>query len=196
MPDGGVDELVARWRNGDQQAAAELFHRYAARLIALARSHLSEKLNQRVDPEDVLQSAYRSFFAGVRNGRYDIERGNDIWQLLVSITLHKLRDQVKHHQAAKRSVAAEQPWAAADLLGPQLAAGDPSPVEAIALADQVEHLMRQLEPVQRRILELRLQGHNLEDIAAQTERGVSTVRRVLEMVKERLHAWRSTDADH
>jgi hypothetical protein len=32
--------LVARWRDGDQQAAAVLFQRYADRLIGLARSRL------------------------------------------------------------------------------------------------------------------------------------------------------------
>ena len=38
------DSLLARCRNGDQQAAAELFRRYADRLIALARSRLSARL--------------------------------------------------------------------------------------------------------------------------------------------------------
>ena len=69
-----VDEtsvrLVARWQAGDQQAAAEMFHRYAERLTALARSRLATKLASRVDPDDVVQSAYRSFFADLR-GRGD-----------------------------------------------------------------------------------------------------------------------------
>src|SRR5262249_45888213 len=63
-----------------QPAASELFQRYAGRLIALARSRLSTKVSKRVDPEDVVQSAYRSFFAGARDGCYDLERGGDVWQ--------------------------------------------------------------------------------------------------------------------
>jgi len=198
MADEAAGELMARWRAGDQQAAAELFRRYADRLIALARSRLSEKLSQRVDPEDVLQSAYRSFFAGVRNGRYSLDRGGDLWQLLVSITLHKLRDQVKHHQAAKRTIEAEQAFGSEDSLcgiQPRLLASDPGPAEAVALTDQVESLMSKLNPSQRRILEMRLQGYNLEEIAAETQRGVSTVRRVLEGIKEQLECWYSSSAD-
>lgn len=81
------NHLVARWQQGDQTAAAELFQRYASRLIALARSQLSVKLAQRVDPEDVVQSVYRSFFVDARNGRYDFQHGGDLWRLLVTMTL-------------------------------------------------------------------------------------------------------------
>src|SRR5262249_61199873 len=77
--------LVARWREGDQQAAAELFRRYADRLVALAKSRLSQKMARRVDPEDVVQSVYRSFFAETKEGRYEFERGGDLWHLLVTI---------------------------------------------------------------------------------------------------------------
>src|SRR5262245_47150683 len=107
MADSQLSDLVARWRAGDEAAAAELFERYADRLIALARSRLSAKVAGRVDPEDVVQSAYRSFFAGVRNGRYDLERGGDVWRLLLAITLHKLYRQVQQHQRQKRSLDRE-----------------------------------------------------------------------------------------
>src|SRR5262245_58097585 len=62
MQDESSVHLVSRWRAGDQQAAAELFRRYASRLIALAQSRLSASMASRVDPEDVVQSVYRSFF--------------------------------------------------------------------------------------------------------------------------------------
>jgi RNA polymerase sigma-70 factor (ECF subfamily) len=181
--------LMMRWQAGDQQAASELFARYADRLIALARGRLSAQLARRVDPEDVVQSAYRSFFAGAREGQYDLQRGGDMWRLLVAITLHKLQDQVKHHTAGKRSIRAEQNFGSEDsLLGiqPHLLAQAPDPVAAVALVDEVEQLMRRLEPLQRRMLELRLQGHNLYEIAEQTQRSLSTVCRVLDRVKEQI----------
>jgi RNA polymerase sigma-70 factor (ECF subfamily) len=180
--------LVARWRRGDQQAATELFQRYAGRLVALARSHLSAKLKQRVDPEDVVQSVYRSFFADTQQGRYDFERGGDLWQLLVVITLHKLNDQVKRNASAKRAIHREQHFGTEDsLLGlqPQLA-HDPSPVEALALADQLELVMRRLEPLERRVLEMRLQGYNLEEIASAIRCSERTVRYAIEEIKRRL----------
>src|SRR5262249_27654834 len=101
-------KLVARWQAGDQQAAAELFHRYAVRLIALASSRLSSRLATRVDPEDLVQSAYRSFFSGAREGQYELQQSGDLWRLLLVITLRKLHDQVRRHTRAKRDVDAQQ----------------------------------------------------------------------------------------
>ncbi len=192
MDDGGKD-LLTRWQAGDQQAAEELFRRYADRLIALARGRLSVKLAGRVDPEDVVQSAYRSFFADARAARYNVERGGDLWRLLVSITLHKLQDQVDRHTAEKRSIDAERRFGSEDsLIGirPQMLSRDPSPIEAAILSDEVEQVMRRLQPVERRMLELRLQGYNLEEIAQAMDCSERTAIRVLKRVKQQLEATR------
>jgi RNA polymerase sigma factor (sigma-70 family) len=191
MPDESA-ELLERWRGGDQDAASALFHRYAERLIALTRSRLSHKLARRFDPEDIVQSAYRSFFAGARDGRYDANRSGDIWRLLVSITIHKMQHQVERHTAGKRAVDRERSFGGSGTHGgipPEALADEPSPSAAVVLADELEHVMRGLEPRCRRILELRLQGHTLDEIAADTKRSQRTVRRTLEEIKLELEAY-------
>src|SRR5712691_10804088 len=141
-------DLVMRWRDGDQRAAADLFERYAERLIALASSRLSARLARHVDPEDVVQSAYRSFFVGARDGRYVLGRSGDLWRLLVAITLHKLQHKVERHTAGKRAVTREHSFADNSRSGLQTPALDrePTPADAAALADTLEHLLRGLEP--------------------------------------------------
>jgi RNA polymerase sigma factor (sigma-70 family) len=178
-------ELMAQWRLGSQEAAAQLFQRYASQLVSLARSRLSAKLKRRLDPEDIVLSAYRSFFAGARQGQFEIERGGDLWRLLVTMTLRKLYRQVKHNHRHKRSVARERQ---SEPAAPetQLLNREPSPIEAVALADELEQLMAGLQPLQRRMLELRLQGYNLLEIAAATQRTERTVRRALDAIKESL----------
>jgi RNA polymerase sigma-70 factor (ECF subfamily) len=187
-------DLLARWRNGDQRAAEELFHCYADRLIALARSRLSARLAQRIDPEDVVQSAYRSFFADTREGRYDAQCGGDLWQLLLQITLHKINDQVKRNTSAKRAMARECHFGSEDSLffiSPQTMAAEPSPVEAVTLIDEVEQLMRRLDQRERHILELRLKAHSLEEIASACACSQRTVIRVLERIKLQLESLRN-----
>src|SRR5690606_27023149 len=100
--------LVERVRVGDQSAAEELFHRHVGRLIALAHSRLSARLGRRIDPEDVVQSAFCSFFRHAQAGRFSIEKGGDLWRLLVVITLNKLREKVEYHSAGKRRYSQEQ----------------------------------------------------------------------------------------
>jgi RNA polymerase sigma factor (sigma-70 family) len=185
--DEASGDLLARWRQGDQQAATELFRRYASRLVGLARSRLSAKYAHRVDPEELVQSVYRTFFAEAQDGRYELHRGGDLWRLLVVMTLHKLNDQVKYHNRRKRAVDRDLDIHH-DKMGvePDLLAREPSPLEALALADEVERLMRQLDASHRSMVELRLQGHTIEEIAAQTRYSERTVRYVLERVKQLL----------
>jgi hypothetical protein len=179
-------ELLARWRAGDRQAEGELFGRYTARLIALARRRLSAKLARRLDPEDVVQSAYRSFCAAARADDFVLRRSGDLWRLLAAITLHKLQHQVRRHQANKRSVERERGLSGESSLGAVVAARGPTPDEAAGLAEELEHLMRGLKPLDRRMVELRLQGYRIEEIAAHSERSERWVRRVLGQVKARL----------
>ena len=65
-------QLLERVRSGDKDAAEELFERYVDRLIELARKRLSPRLARRLDPEDIVQSACRSFFRLARAGRYEL----------------------------------------------------------------------------------------------------------------------------
>jgi RNA polymerase sigma-70 factor (ECF subfamily) len=187
-PDSSA-QLVARWRTGDQQAATLLWQRYAQRLLALARRRLSRKLARRVDPEDVVQSAYRSFFAGARDERYVLQHSGDLWRLLVAITLHKLHHQVQRHTAGKRALALEYHFGEErDLLHfpVRTLANPPSPSEAVMLVDELEHVMRAFPPLQRQMIQLRLQGYRLGEIAAVTRRNERTVRRVLQRVEQHL----------
>jgi RNA polymerase sigma-70 factor (ECF subfamily) len=179
-------ELVNRWQEGDQDAATELFHRYAERLISLAHRKLSAQLAQRIQPEDVVQSVYCSFFVGARKGRYVLEHSGDLWRLLVTITLNKLHHQYKRHTAGKRSVGLEGPTVNSthQFRGPaDVLSREPSPAEATALVDVLDQVLRALSPVQRRMVELRLEGYNLEEIAAMTEHCRQTVRRTLDRVQ-------------
>jgi RNA polymerase sigma-70 factor (ECF subfamily) len=182
-------ELVRRWQQGDQRAAAELFHRYAQDLILLAGRQLSARLAQRVAAEDVVQSVYCSFFVGARNGQFSLERSGDLWRLLVAITYHKVQHQLKRHTADKRSYKQEQPISGSDSVlgipGPVLA-DKPLPEDAVALADELELIMRQLDPLHRRVFELRLQGYTLDQIAAEVRCCQRTVRRVLERIQQQL----------
>jgi RNA polymerase sigma factor (sigma-70 family) len=180
-------KMVARWRGGDQQAAAELFARYAERLINLTGRQLSAQLAVRVDPQDVVQSVFCSFFVGARDGSFVLQRSGDLWNLLVTITLHKVRRQVEFHTAQKRSPSAERGSGRdlAELLA-QIPAVEPSPAEVAALADTLAEVFRGLQPVQRRMLELRLQGHTLTEIVAETRHSQASVQRLLDRVKRQL----------
>jgi RNA polymerase sigma-70 factor (ECF subfamily) len=177
-------ELLARWRAGDERAADELFSRYTAQLVTMARRRLSAKLTRRVDPEDVVQSTYRCFCAVARDGEVVLQRSGDLWRLLARITLHKLHHQVELHTAAKRAVGREQTFASESDLA--ALARSPDPSEVVSMIEELELVLSGLSPRHRQMAELRLQGYQIQEIAQATARSERLVRKVLDRVKDRL----------
>ncbi len=181
-------DLVNRCREGDQDAEAILFARYARRLVALAQSRLSKKFSRRLDPEDVVQSVFKSFFVRVGDGQFEFSESGDLWSLLARITTNKLNRKIEHHTAAKRQVDKEQAANKDDLGGAAYEAisREPSPEDVLILEEEIEGLTGDMNAQQRQIVELRLQGYLLEEIAEEVMRSERTVRRILDRVKNRL----------
>ncbi|MCE9544234.1 MAG: sigma-70 family RNA polymerase sigma factor [Planctomycetia bacterium] len=181
-------ELLTRYRAGDGPAAGAIFDRYLVRLIELARRRISPRLAQRIDPEDIVQSAYRSFFVHARDGQFVLQRAGDLWRLLAGITLNKLHGQIERHTAARRNIGRES-YAAPDGSQPSAAdpaAPEPTPDEAAAVAEQLHLFMQRLSPTERRVLELRLQGQTIDEIAATVDCSQRTVRRMIETAHDTL----------
>jgi RNA polymerase sigma factor (sigma-70 family) len=179
-------ELLNRILRGDEQAAATVFERYAERLSHLARSRLSARLAARTDPDDIVMSAYRSFFVGAREGRFHVECGGDLWRLLVEVTLHKLYRQAAHHHAQRRSVRRE--LAPTDSNPPlsSAASREPTAEEGLLAAEELENLLGKLNDRGRAIVELRLQGFTQEEIAKHVGCSSRTVRKWLENARKLL----------
>ncbi len=177
-------KLVEQCRAGDQNAARLLFEHYVNRLLPLARIRLSQRLASRVDPEDIVQSVFRTFFKRLKAGEFQIEEQDDLCKLLVRITVHKALRQVAYHKAVKRDYSKEkrQNDETQDQLV-QLLGREPSPEVEVAFLNQLEHFLDRLQPMERDILEMRMQGHSNEEIAAKLGIYDRKIRRVIERVR-------------
>ncbi|HEX3152740.1 MAG TPA: sigma-70 family RNA polymerase sigma factor [Gemmataceae bacterium] len=165
-------DLATRYRAGDQRAAAVLYRRYGARLLAAIRSRCGRSFASRFDPEDVAQMAFRSLFDRLRVEEPD----GDVWGLLLALALNHVRRLVEHHSAAKRSV-----WRTCipeDDDGQSRSITDNRCTDtfaAIALQEQLATLTCS----DRQVVELRLAGYEVGEISGRTGRPRRTVERVL-----------------
>ena len=170
---------------GSNEAADELFDRYVHRLTSLVRVRMSRRLSQRLDAEDVVQSAYRSFFRAAQQGRFEVTETGDLWRLLAAITLNKLSKQIEKHQAAKRDIRSEaspnDTRSAGDAT--PAVARDPSVDSVAMMEDEILFLLSELDEQQGEMFSLRLAGYQLEEIASETGRSERTVRRTMDKVK-------------
>lgn len=184
--DGAPDDrdLVNLCRAGDQNAARQLFEHYVNRLLPLARLRLSQRLASRVDPEDIVQSVFRTFFKRLKAGEFQIEQEDDLCKLLVRITVHKTLRQVAFHKAGKRDFSMEAHQGEdSDGQLMHLLGREPGPEVTVAFLNQLEHFLARLQPMEREILELRMQGHNNEEIAQKLGIYDRKIRRVIERVR-------------
>src|SRR5438876_988833 len=100
---GSVTRLIRRVKDGDAAAGHELFARYFRRVLGLARLKLQGKSLATADEEDVVQSALAGFFLGAERGQYtQLDDRDDLWHLLVKITIRKAHKLVKQQRARKR----------------------------------------------------------------------------------------------
>lgn len=175
--------LIELWRQGDESAARQIVDAYIDRLVALARQRISQRLASRVDPEDIVQSVFRTFFCRLKQGHFVFAEQDDLCKLLVRITLHKTLRQVAFHKAAKRDPGQETEQG--DHRERLLALFDqgPTPEDSAAFLDQLEHLLGQLHPQEREILELRLQGYTTKEITQKLGLLDRKIRRVIEHVR-------------
>ena len=181
----GID-LVRRLQEGDSRAVEQLYARYVRQLVRLAERQLGGKLAARLDAEDVVQSAFGSFFRRDARGDFEIGSSLELWRLLVKITLNKTRAKARHHTTEGRDVAAEA--AAGETLVAQALARGPRPDEAVAFVDQVEALLCGLPEPYGQILDMRLTGHSVAEIADALGVSRQSVYRVMNLLRQRLQA--------
>lgn len=177
-------ELVAEFRKGSESAARELFDKYCERLMKLAKRRIGQRMTSRVDPEDVIQSAFRTFFVRVKNDQFVFDAEDDLFKLLVRLTVNKALRQIAHHRAAKRNPELEAGQASdAQEMMQQLCDDTPSPEVEVALIEEFEKFMGQLPPVDREVLSMKLQGYSTVEIAEKIGSYDRKVRRVLERIE-------------
>src|SRR5262249_41563178 len=184
-------EFLARLRNQDDTAARELFERFAHQLIALAHRHIGAGLRHKVDPEDVVQSAYKSFFFRYGAGKLDVVNWNSLWGLLTLITVRKCAERAAYHRAECRDSAREMSASQRDEAAPwqEPFGREPTPLEAAVLTETIEQLLAGPDEEERGILQLSLQGYTTREIAERLGRAERTVRLLREGVRHRLERW-------
>ncbi len=176
--------LIRRFRSGEQDAATQLYLRYAARLQALASSQTSPTLASRFDPEDVVQSVFRTFFRRASQGLYDVPPGEELWQLLLVIALNKIRELAAFHRAQKRDVGKTH---GSQTLEDYRHASHTDDETSLRIFQMVlDDLLGEMPATRRAIIEMRIEGYQVEEIARRAERSKRTVERILRDFRQKL----------
>jgi DNA-directed RNA polymerase specialized sigma24 family protein len=182
--EGSISRWLSRLKAGDPQAAADLWQRYFARLVEVARGKLKGAPRRAADEEDVALSAFDSLCRGVEGGRFpQLADRDSLWRLLVVLTARKAAHLKRDASRQKRgggqlAAGAEE----ADL--ERLLDAGPTPAFAAQMEEESQRLLDGLGDDELRAVALwKMEGYSNEEIAQRLGCGLRSVGRKLRVIR-------------
>jgi hypothetical protein len=162
-------EWILHVRAGDPQAAAALVRRYAPLLERAIRPSLfRRRLHRVLEVTDISQAVLARFFRHAADGRFCLDRPEQVRKLLLRMVRNQVNDEARHHRALRRDhVRLERGFPQEGL--ELLADTAPEPGAVVAGRELVGELYRRLSDDERDLAEQRAQGRDWAALAA--ERG-------------------------
>jgi RNA polymerase sigma-70 factor (ECF subfamily) len=158
-------DLIRRVRAGDQAAATELVRRYEPAIRRAVRVRLVDnRLRRQLDSMDVCQSVLASFFVRAALGQFELDHSEQLLKLLATMVRNKVSDAADRHGADRRDF--RRATAGLDQAAEAPAAGG-TPSRQFAARELLDEARRRLTDDERQLLDLRGQGHEWEEVAAE-----------------------------
>ena len=190
---GSVSRLITDLKNGDHEAARQIWQRYYENIVRLARSRMREVPRAMADEEDAALSILNSFFCGAAAGRFPIlENREDLWRILMTITTRKAIKLAQYEGRLKRGgrkVLDEARMVAASMESngalDQIPSREPSPEMAALVVDECQRLFDVLpDESLRMVAQFRLDGYTDAEIAKSMNCGLSTIERRVRTIRK------------
>lgn len=185
MSDGSVTQWLGQLQGGDPAAVQQIWERYFARLVGLARTKLRSAPRRAVDEEDVALSAFDSFCRNAEAGRFPQLADRDgLWRLLVVLTArkaaHLVRDETRQKRGGGAVVLADDEGS----LLAEVLSREPTPELAAEVADECQRLLDRLGDRElEQIAVWRMEGFSVEEVAAKLGYAPRSVKRKLQLIR-------------
>ena len=160
----------------------EFYRRFAPAVFRVA---LGRGLG-RYDAEEIVQSVFRTFFRRAAQGHYSVPAGEEIWKLLLVIALNKVRTAGAYHRAAKRDMRQTTGGEAFEHAMESEQYRDEGALTVLQMV--IDELLDGMPAANRQMIELRIEGYEVAEIAEKVQRSKRTVERVLQGFRSRLEA--------
>jgi DNA-directed RNA polymerase specialized sigma24 family protein len=189
--EGSITGMINELRRGDPRAAQRIWELHFHRLVALARSRLRCAPRAAADEEDVALSAFDSFCRRAERGQFPrLEDRDDLWQLLVVLTVRKTIDLIRREGREKRRKG--QALTLSELAGSyaeheidQALGSEPTPEMAAQVTDQCRWLLDRLgdEAELRAVALWKMEGYTNAESARKLGCVEHTVERKLRAIR-------------
>lgn len=181
-------ELLQRAARGDSEAQHAICRQYERQVRIVARVLLGPQLRSHLDSTDVMQSVHHSLLMGIKYDRFDIASPAKLVALACTLARRKVARKWRLH---RRQVRHGPPAGDSDYLCNTLSAiaNRPiGPVEAAEFNDLLGRLCESMNVMERKMLEMRLDGYTNGEVAATLGIHPAAIRVRWTRLKQRLEA--------
>ncbi len=183
-------ELIRLARAGDEDAAGRLAHEFEPFIRRFVRFRMRsrsnhERLRPEIDSADICQSIFKSLFVGLREGRFELDRPEQLAKLLSAMVRFKVATKARRLSVTLREVLElDAPKDRADSgPGPEKPVDDRDSLETILKlfeGDELELLIRRLDDQPWSVIALAL-GGTAEGLRKKLARALERVRDLPEL---------------
>jgi RNA polymerase sigma factor (sigma-70 family) len=197
-----AEDPITLWleglKEGDELGVERIVSRYFEPIVNLVRRRLPSSVRRITDEEDVALSALNSFIVRAQAGQFGkLENRNDLWKVLVTISLRKAGKYVKRESAQKRGgrdVRGESVFKETEGRGMEQVADDrPLPDEDVDSRECAESILAFLENLDdkklRHIAVYKSEGLSDASIAEKLNCSTKTVQRKMHLLREEVRKW-------
>lgn len=167
LPSNEFTELLLQARTGDVEAQTRLCQEYEKQVYIVVRVLLGPQLRPHLDSVDLIQSVHRSLLAGLRDKRFEIATPGNLVALACTMVRRKVaRQWRKHKRQSRLSSNANDSRALSDTLQ-SLFCRDEEPSKIAEYRSSLEKICESLNPIERQMLERKLEGYTTGEVAEQ-----------------------------
>jgi len=148
-------ELIRLARAGDEAAAARLAHEFEPFIRRFVRFRMRQRSNHdrlrpEIDSADICQSIFKSLFVGLREGRFELNRPEQLAKLLSAMVRFKVATKARRLSVTLREILElDAPMDRVDSgPGPEKPVDDRDALETILKlfeADELDLMIRRLD---------------------------------------------------
>jgi DNA-directed RNA polymerase specialized sigma24 family protein len=185
MPEyGDFPELIGLARAGDEGAAARLAHEFEPFIRRFVRFRMRtrsnhDRLRPEIDSADICQSIFKSLFVGLRAGRFELNRPEQLAKLLSAMARFKVATKARRLSVTLREVLElDAPHKRAD--------SGPGPAKQVEDRDSLETIVKLFEGDELELLVRRLDDQPWSEIALAVGGTAESLRKKLTRALERV----------
>lgn len=180
------DLLLEAARSGDETAMQRLIQQYEPELRIVARNRLGPALRPHLDTIDLVQSVHRSLMIGLRGARFDISSPEKLIALAVTIVQRKAAKHWRRLKRQQRLSGGDE--AHDDLVDTMLSLRNEreDPTDDIATRELISQWLAKVDPIERKLIELRIEGYSTVEIAQTLDLDPDVLRVKLSRLRKRM----------